>query len=138
MNTLRQCLISAAFLAVMFLLLRVPSDAQQNLQGTTQFYLVGTASTPAAVTGTATLWPGGIGSFDCGGTWNGATVTLQVLASDAATYLPAGTNTTFTANSSPNPGTFYWGRGLIKGVVTSAGGSTSLQCSARIVPNQVQ
>ena len=114
-------------LLVLFTLAR----AQQNQQGVTQFYLVGSASTAAKVTGTAVLWPGGSGAFDCVGTWNGATVTLSMLASDGSTYLAEGTGAAggvFTANALTN---FTWGRGYIEGIVTAAGSSTALQCSVR-------
>lgn len=76
------------------------------------------------------MWPGGVGSFDCVGTWNGATVTLQVVGGDGTSLENAGTATTLTANGN---GVFYWRRGLMQATVTGAGGSTSLTCSVGFV-----
>lgn len=70
-------------------------------------------------------WAGGIGEFAVDGTWNGATVTLEFALPDG-TLLPAGANTTFTANGA---GVFYLPACFIQAVVSSAGGSTSLTAS---------
>lgn len=51
----------------------------------------------AAATGPSFDWPGGTGIFKAIGTFSGATVTLQCLASDGVTYMPVGTDTTLSA-----------------------------------------
>lgn len=84
----------------------------------------------SAVSSVPIMWPGGVGSFDCVGTWNGATVTLQLVGSDGTTLENAGAAATLTANGNAN---FWWRRGLMQATVTSAGGSTSLTCSIGFV-----
>jgi len=51
----------------------------------------------AAATGAASTWKGGPGVFRVGGTFGGATVTLQFQAPDDSTWVAAGTDTTLTA-----------------------------------------
>lgn len=86
----------------------------------------------AKATGPKLSWAGGIGAFDCVGTWNGATVTLQYVASDGVTMQSVGAYTTLTANGN---GVFYLYASLIQAVVTGAGASTSITCTAGIVPS---
>jgi hypothetical protein len=78
------------------------------------------------------LWPGGMGVFDCVGTWGGATVTLEYQGADELTMLAAGTATTLTANGG---GVFYLPPVNIQAVVSGAGSTTSLYCSAGEVPS---
>lgn len=60
-----------------------------------------TASCELLKNGSATsaqiLWPGGQGVFAAAGTFGGATVSLQFLGPDAATWIDAGVGTTLTA-----------------------------------------
>ena len=72
----------------------------------------------ASATGGAFTWRGGDGSFLVAGTFGGATVSLQVLGPDGATFLDAGANTTLTA---PGIGNFRLPPGQIRAAVT--GGS---------------
>ena len=51
----------------------------------------------ASSTGDAYLWPGGTGMFSAAGTFGGATVKLQFLGPDGATWIDAGLETTLTA-----------------------------------------
>lgn len=57
-----------------------------------------------SATGIATVWPGGQGVFTVIGTFGGATVKLQFLGPDQATWIDAGSATTLTANGA---GLFY-------------------------------
>lgn len=50
-----------------------------------------------AATGAAAMWPGGRGVFSLAGTVGGATITLQYLGPDGATWLAAAAATTLTA-----------------------------------------
>lgn len=50
-----------------------------------------------SATGSAVRWPGGKGTFECVGTLGGATVTLQFLANDGATWIDVGTEAALTA-----------------------------------------
>jgi hypothetical protein len=74
----------------------------------------------ASASGAAQTWPGGMGVFSVCGTFSGATVTLEFLGPDLATYISAGGNTTLT---SANAGVFYLPACQIKAVVS--GGSPS-------------
>jgi hypothetical protein len=91
----------------------------------------------AAVSGPQLTWIGGQGVFECFGVWNGATVTLVYVNADASTT-PLGAGTTLTSASSPPNGSFVLGRQLVQVLVTGAGGSTSLTCTAFSVPSVVQ
>lgn len=51
----------------------------------------------ASATGPEAQWDGGVGVFSVAGTFSGATVTLQFLGPDAATWIDVGADTTFTA-----------------------------------------
>jgi hypothetical protein len=51
----------------------------------------------ASATGASVLWTGGRGYFSVVGTFGGASVSLQVLGPDSATWLDVGTSTTVTA-----------------------------------------
>lgn len=50
-----------------------------------------------AVTGSPVMWPGGRGVFSLAGTVSGATITLQYLGPDGATWLTVAAATTLTA-----------------------------------------
>lgn len=54
----------------------------------------------STATGAAVEWPGGDGRVEVRGTFDGATVTLQVQDADGSTYHTVGTDTTFTAAGS--------------------------------------
>ena len=51
----------------------------------------------ASATGSAVQWGGGTGVFTAAGTFGGATVTLQYLNADGATWSAMGSDTTLTA-----------------------------------------
>jgi hypothetical protein len=51
----------------------------------------------ASATGAGVTWPGGTGVFTVAGTIGGATVALEVLGPDGATWLNAGSDGTLTA-----------------------------------------
>lgn len=51
-----------------------------------------------AATGSASQWGGGSGVFSVCGTFGGATVSLQFMGPDGATWIDAGGYTTLTAN----------------------------------------
>ena len=77
---------------------------------------------------TAYEWPGGIGQFIVEGTWNGATVKLQVSPDGGTTWLDVGSDVTLTA---AGIGNFELGGSSnfkIRADLSSAGGSTSLDC----------
>lgn len=76
--------------------------------------------TNASVTGSAVDWTGGSGVFVAAGTFGGATVTLQYLGPDAATWIAMGTDTTLTAAGG---GAFMFPPGRIRAAVS--GGSPS-------------
>lgn len=50
-----------------------------------------------SATGAAAQWGGGSGVFACVGTFGGATVTLEFLGPDGATWVAMGSDTTLTA-----------------------------------------
>lgn len=50
----------------------------------------------ASATGSAVVWDGGTGVFSAAGTFSGATVTLQFMGPDGATWIAAGVDTTLT------------------------------------------
>ena len=51
----------------------------------------------AAATGSAKTWSGGRGQFKALGSFGGATVTLQILGPDGATWLSLGSDAALTA-----------------------------------------
>ena len=51
----------------------------------------------ATATGSAHRWPGGRGTFEVDGSFDGATVTLQKLGPDGTNYLSLGTDAALTA-----------------------------------------
>ncbi len=53
-----------------------------------------------AATGTAVIWGGGRGVFTVSGTFGGATVSLEALGPDGATYIPVSDIPSLTANGS--------------------------------------
>jgi hypothetical protein len=69
----------------------------------------------ASATGSAQEWPGGAGIMEVVGTFNGATVALQVLGPDGSTYIAGGPVAT-VAGSYP----FNLPPGFIKGVITGS------------------
>ena len=56
----------------------------------------------ASATGSSQIWYGGRGTFVVAGTFNGATVSLQLLGPDATTWIDAGVYTTLTASGAGN------------------------------------
>lgn len=50
----------------------------------------------ASATGSAVMWNGGRGQLQVSGTFGGATVTLQILGPDGATYLSVGADAALT------------------------------------------
>ena len=74
--------------------------------------------TNAAATGAAQDWPGGYLEFICSGTFGGATVTLQTLGPDDATWVAVDASTTLTA---AGEATVLVARGRIRALV--AGGA---------------
>lgn len=86
------------------------------------------ASTPTRVelivngsaSGTQKRWAGGRGTFSVAGTFGGATVKLQYLGPDEATWIDVGPEVTLTAAGA---GGFELAPGLLKAVIT--GGSPS-------------
>lgn len=69
----------------------------------------------ATATGNAVTWPGGRGTFIAAGTFNGATVKLQLLGPDSSTWIDAGTYTTLTAAGA---GVFDLPQGQVRAAVT--------------------
>lgn len=68
-------------------------------------------------TGQGAYWPGGDGTFTVAGTFNSATVKLQYLGPDGATWLDAGVEATLTANGGCN---FTLASGQIRAQVTGS------------------
>lgn len=52
----------------------------------------------AAEATTVVNWPGGEGVFIAEGSWNGATVTLQIKAGASGAYIAVGSSSTLTAD----------------------------------------
>lgn len=69
----------------------------------------------ASATGNSAIWPGGRGVFIAAGTFNGATVTLQLLGPNNSTWIDAGSFTTLTAAGA---GVFDLPQGQIRAAVT--------------------
>ena len=86
-----------------------------------------------SVTGIIKHWPGGAGLFSAVGTWGGATVTLQFVGPDGATFIPVGTSTTLTANGA---GSFNLPPGKIQAAITNAT-STSITAAAQVLPTLI-
>lgn len=81
--------------------------------------------------GSEVTWPGGDGTLHAGGTWNGATITLQykpVIFDTSKTQQWASTDVILT-ESVPILG-FSLGAGSLRYVTTSTGGSTDLDLTA--------
>jgi hypothetical protein len=71
-----------------------------------------------SATGAGMTWRGGKGSFLAhADTWNGATVKLQFLGPDHATWVDAGTETTLTADGGGN---FELPAGQLRAAVTGS------------------
>jgi hypothetical protein len=88
----------------------------------------------SSTTGPQLLWQGGIGAFSCVGAFGSATVTLEFQGPDGITMQQVGAATTLNSSSSPPNGVFYLYATLIQAVITGANATTSLTCSAGIVP----
>jgi hypothetical protein len=76
--------------------------------------------TNGSATSAQRLWDGGDGEFEVVGTFSGATVSLQALGPDGATWQDVGDETTL---ADAGGGAFSLGPGLIRAAVT--GGSPS-------------
>lgn len=83
----------------------------------------------ASATGSATTWGGGSGVFEAAGTFSGATVKLQRLGPDGATWYDVGADTTLTAAGG---GYFIMPPGQIKAVI-SGGPPSGMYASAEQV-----
>lgn len=85
----------------------------------------GTATSPAK------SWKGGVGVFAVVGTFTGATVTLQFLGPDSATWVTAGSATTLTAVGA---GVFYLPACQIRALI-SGGPPSGVYATAEVVSN---
>lgn len=85
--------------------------------------------TNASATGADSQWGGGYGVFTATGTFGGATVSLQYLSPDAATWVDMGVNTTLTSNGG---GAFLYPPGRIRASV-SGGAPSGLYAQAEQV-----
>lgn len=84
----------------------------------------------AAATGSAQGWKGGRGVFTLAGTVGGATITLQYLGPDGATWLTAAAATTLTA---VGVASFELPPGQIRAAVTG-GAPSGLYAQAERIP----
>lgn len=84
------------------------------------------------VTGATVNWQGGIAAFVTMGTFGGATVSLQILGPDGATWIALGASTTVTSAGVVTP--VYVPAGPVRAVV-SAANPTGLYCSLAAVLN---
>jgi hypothetical protein len=87
----------------------------------------------ADVTGAALMWNGGIAAFEVQGTPAGATVSLQVLGPDNATWTAFSAATTVTAVGIVQP--VYLPAGPVRAAVTGGSGETGLYASLKAVLN---
>lgn len=83
----------------------------------------------ASATGSAVQWGGGSGMFSCVGTFGGATVTLQFMGPDGATWVAMGPDTTLAADGG---GLFTCAPGQIRAAV-SGGAPSGLYANAEQV-----
>lgn len=83
----------------------------------------------ASATGSSAQWDGGLGGFTAAGTFGGATVSLQFLGPDAATWIDVGVDTTLTAAAG---GLFVLPPGKIRASV-SGGAPSGLYAQAEQV-----
>jgi hypothetical protein len=83
-----------------------------------------------AVTGAAANWKGGRGVFTLAGTVGGATITLQYLGPDGATWLTAAAATTLAA---VGVGSFELPPGQIRAAV-AGGAPANLYAQAERIP----
>lgn len=83
----------------------------------------------ASATGSGVVWPGGEGMFVVAGTFGGATVALEVLGPDNATWINAGADGTLTA---AGVCAFSLPQGQIRASVTGGTPSGLYACAARI------
>lgn len=74
--------------------------------------------------------PGGVCVFAAAGTFNGCTVTLQLLGPDGTTLLTAGAQTTLTA---PGMGVVYLPPGQVQATITAGPPSGLFVSLARVV-----
>jgi len=84
----------------------------------------------AAATGNPARWPGGRGSFVAAGTFGGATVKLQMLGPDGATWLDVDSTTSVTAVGHV---VFEAGAGQLRALV-SGGSPSGLYAKAVRIP----
>jgi len=84
----------------------------------------------ASAVGASFVWPGGRGCFAVVGTLGGATVSLQALGPDSATWVDVGTTTSLTA---AGIAAFDLPAGSIRANVTS-GTPSALYANAARVP----
>lgn len=81
----------------------------------------------ASATGAWQQWPGGRGSFAAVGTFDGATVKLQVKGPDGSTAVDVGTDTSVTAAA---VATFLLPPGEIRAAVTGGTSPSGLYANA--------
>lgn len=83
----------------------------------------------ASATGATVQWQGGRGVFTAAGTFGGATVSLEFLGPDTATWIAMGTDTTLTAAGG---GLFDFPQGQIRASVTGGTPSGIYAHAARV------
>lgn len=88
-----------------------------------------TLLTAAAVTGAGVAWLGGEGAFFASGTWDTATVTLE-WSPNNSTWYSLGSSFALSADGFKN---FAVPSGFIRLALTSPGGTTSINATARYV-----
>jgi len=99
------------------------------------FYLAtaATASGNYPTTPGYIIWPGGSGTVQVDGTYNGANVVIQAAAPNSSNFV-ALEGATFDA-SNLEPGTITLGERMkVRAVISAAGGSTSLNIGIFIIP----
>jgi hypothetical protein len=114
--------------ACLMLLAALPASAQ--IQNNPSVVLLTAATTNGA--GAAVVWRGGPGELVCSGVWASASVVVNILGPDNATYVSTGA--TMSANG---VATFNMPSGTIEAVVSGATGTTSVSCSVSAVPTFV-
>ena len=70
-------------------------------------------------------WVGGVGQFMAKGTWDTATLKMQMSPDEGTTWIDIGTSVTFTSDGIGN---FELGPSDIRADLSSVGASTSLDC----------
>lgn len=92
--------------------------------------LIGSGTTGGTASGQPVDCPGGLCVVSIVGTFNGATIKLQLLGPDGTTLLDAGAATTFTANGN---GLVYLAPGQIQGTVVGGPPAGVFMSIARVV-----